>query len=88
MKISNSVVSQKIDGELMILNIESGICFSLDEITASIWELIYQGTPIEALYDVLLEMYDTEPDQLRSDIKSLTNHLCSVGVLEVRGNEE
>lgn len=43
MKISNSVVSQKIDGELMILNIESGICFSLDEIAASIWELICQG---------------------------------------------
>ena len=56
MKISNSVVSQKIDSELMILNIESGICFSLDEIAASIWELICQGTPIEALYDVLLGM--------------------------------
>lgn len=88
MKISNAVVSQIIDGELMILNIDSGICFSLDDIAASIWELICQGTPIEALCDVLLQMYDTDPDQLRLDIESLTDHLCSIGILEIEESAE
>lgn len=81
MKISASVVSQMIGDELMILDTSTGTFFSLNQIGASIWREICAGTKIEALYDILIEMSDVDPDQLREDIESLINELCSASIL-------
>ena len=86
MRISNSAASQRIGDELMILNVNTGVCFGLDEIAESIWTLAGQDTPVETLCETLLKTYDADPDEMRSDIESLITDLCSVGVLEVNKN--
>lgn len=86
MRIPDSVASQRIDGELLILNVNSGVCFGLDEIGARIWTLAGQDIPVDTLCETLLKTYDAEPEELRSDIESLINDLCAVGVLEVKSN--
>lgn len=93
MKISDFVASQRIGDKFIILNINNGVCFSLDGIGSSIWKLITQGKSIEELcdifletQDIFLETHDIEPAQLRLDIGSLIDDLCAVGVLELEEN--
>ena len=87
MKIPDSVASQMIGGELMILNTSTGACFSLDDTGASIWSEIYRGTSIETLGNILLKTSDVGPDQLRSDIEFLISELSSAGVLELEESD-
>lgn len=94
MKIPDSVASQRVGDDFIILNVNTGEIFNLDEIGSSIWKLIIRGKSIEELCDIFLEtsdifleMSDVEPDQLQLDIKSLIGDLCSAGVLELEENE-
>ena len=43
--ISENCVSEKLDDELIILDLESGLYHSLNEIGSNIWEEIKDGNP-------------------------------------------
>ena len=93
MRIPDSVASQKIGDDFIILNVNTGKIFNLDEIGACIWKLITQGKSVEELCDIFLHTSDifletsnVEPDQLRLDIETLIDTLCSAGVLELEEN--
>jgi hypothetical protein len=71
LRISDAVVVRDLDGESVILNIESGIYFGLDRIGSRVWQLIEEHGDVDAIVRVMLHEYDADPQTLRADAEAL-----------------
>jgi hypothetical protein len=79
--INTSVVCAELEEEAVLLHVEAGVYFGLDEVGLRIWNLLVAGTTEAELFDRLLAEYDVEPDQLRSDIADFLDDLEAEGLL-------
>jgi Coenzyme PQQ synthesis protein D (PqqD) len=77
-------VSSDLAGEVVILGLSSGVYYGLNEVGASIWNLIQQSRTIQEIQDALLQEYDVEASQLKLDIFSLLSELSAVGLIEIK----
>jgi Coenzyme PQQ synthesis protein D (PqqD) len=84
-KISENVMWRDLDGEIVILNLVSGIYFSVDGVGSRIWILMSEHVPNEEIIRTLISEFDVEETQLRSDMESLVRDLASQGLIEVPG---
>lgn len=61
-------VAVEIDGEVMLMSLQSGRTFGLDKRGTRIWELLEQPQTLAALVDALVKLYDTTPEQCQADV--------------------
>ena len=71
LRISDAAVVRDLDGESVILNIESGIYFGLDRIGTRVWQLIEEHGDLDAIVRVMEHEYDAVPQTLRADAEAL-----------------
>ena len=74
------VVFRELDGEAVILNLDSGIYFGLDEVGTRIWQLIGEHGLLQTVFDAMCREYDVAPDTLERDLLSLVDELCTKGL--------
>ena len=72
---SDTVFAQEVDGEMVLLDMNSENYFGLDAVASDIWQLLQEGRTLQETEDALLEMYDVEPEQLHSDLKAFVGRL-------------
>jgi hypothetical protein len=77
-------VSCDLAGEAVILNLESGVYFGLNNLGARVWSLVQEPTTVEKLQEVLLEEYDVEPERCERDLLALLQKLVEAGLVGVR----
>ena len=77
------LVAADMDGETVMINIESGKYFGLDSIGSRIWELIAAPQRVSAVVDRLTEEYVVEREQCLADILIFLNRLYSEGLIRV-----
>lgn len=80
-----SVVCAELDGEAVLLNVESGLYFGLDEIGTRIWGLLAQGATTEQIGTHLLEEYEAPPEQIYADLEEFLGLLREKGLVRVAG---
>lgn len=71
----DTVFAQEVDGEMVLLDMDSENYFGLDAVASDIWKLLQEGKTLQETEETLLEMYDVEPEQLRSDLKAFVGKL-------------
>jgi len=86
--IGGNVVSRDLDGEAIILNLESGIYFGLDSVGTRIWSLLQEDGSLRRTFELLEQEYDVEPERLKADILRLVEELRSNDLLSVASPEE
>ncbi|PSO82374.1 MAG: PqqD family protein [Cyanobacteria bacterium QS_4_48_99] len=77
-------VSSDLAGEAVILHLNSGVYYGVNEVGARIWNSIQQQKTVNDLQGMLLEEYEVEPEQLRSDTLPLLQQLAAEGLIEVK----
>jgi hypothetical protein len=77
-------VSADLAGEAVILNLVSGVYYSLDTVGTCIWDLIQEPRTVNQVRDVLLEEYEVEPDRCEREIVAFFEQLLDVGLIEIR----
>jgi hypothetical protein len=77
-------VSSDLGGEVVILSLEDGIYYGLDEVGARVWSLIQTPTAVSSIRDVILEEYDVDAPQCERDLLALLDGLAAHGLVEVR----
>lgn len=82
--IPEHVLSQEVDGEVVILDLQSGAYHGLNEVGARIWSLIQSCATLEEIVDVLLKEYDTELDTLRADLQAYIHSLVEAKLITLR----
>jgi coenzyme PQQ synthesis protein D (PqqD) len=70
-------------GEAVILNLQSGVYYGLNEVGAKIWNLIQTPTKVRVVLKKLVEEYDVEPDLCESDLVELLKELKFRNLIEV-----
>ena len=81
--ISSSVMFRELEGESVILGLDSESYFGLDEVGTRMWRVVTEADSIQAAFDVLLGEYDVDSDTLRADLAELLETLLARGLIEV-----
>lgn len=79
-------VSADLNGEAVILNLQSGVYFGLNPVGKRIWELLQTPIAVKEIYRVLLEEYEVEPERCETDLLALLQELVDRGLVELRQN--
>jgi len=74
-RFPDTVFAQEVDGEMVLLDMNSENYFGLDAVATDIWRLLQEGKSLQETYDALLEMYDVEPETLHSDLQAFVGRL-------------
>jgi len=81
--IPKDVLFREIAGEAVILNLQTGKYFGLDEVGTRMWQLLAQHNQIAPALNELTEEYDTTKDQLEHDMLELVDKLASQQLLKI-----
>src|ERR1700757_4748617 len=77
------VLVRHLDGESVLLNLETEVYFGLDAIGTRMWELMTSAPNIETAYAELSEEFEVEPELLRNNLADLLGQLIDHGLLKV-----
>ncbi len=83
LKIPEHVLHQNLQGETILLELDNGTYFGLDEVGTRFWELVGLHGRFDAAVESILEEYEVERAQLEEDLESLVTELIEKGLLEV-----
>ncbi len=81
--IPDNVLFRELEGESVILDLDSEQYFGLDEVGTRIWQLITEADSIGATIDELVAEYDVEAEVLREDLSELIDTLVDKGLLSI-----
>ncbi|HEY3143819.1 MAG TPA: PqqD family protein [Acidimicrobiales bacterium] len=79
--IPAAVLYREVDGQMVLLNLETEQYFGLNEVGADIVTRLTEQDPDEA-FAALVSDYEVDPAVLRSDIDSLLASLIEAGLLQ------
>lgn len=79
--VAPDVLVRDLDGETVLLNLNSELYFGLDPVGTAMWQALTLSDSIQAAYSILLAAYDVDPGQLRRDLAQLIESLIAHGLL-------
>lgn len=77
------VLVQQLQLEAVLLNINTGRYYGLDEVGTRMWTLLTTSDSIESAYSSLSREFEVDPDQLQNDLQNFVARLTEEGLLEV-----
>ena len=77
---SDDAVVREMDGESVLLNLETGMYFGLDEVGTRVWRLAADDGSLRAIRERLLEEYDADAATIERDLLALAVALVSKGL--------
>src|SRR5689334_10768294 len=83
LKVPDEVVVRDLGGDTVILQLETGVYFSVDEVGTEIWKDVQSGATLQACFDRLLSEYAVEAEVLRGDIIRFAQQLVTKGLAVV-----
>lgn len=73
---SDSQVACEVGHEVVILHLEEGLYYGLNEVGARIWQLIQQPRSLEEIADAIAAEFEVEPAQCLDDVRELVLDLA------------
>lgn len=77
-------LSADLDKEAVILHLQAGVYFGMNEVAARVWSLIQEPRRLEAIVDALTEEFEVERDRCETDAKKLLGDFLDHGLAEIR----
>ncbi len=80
-RIPDHVIYRELDGEAVILNLQTGAYLGLDQIGARMWQLMGQHRSLRRVWTLLQDEFDASPAQLETDLLGFVGQLGANGLL-------
>jgi Coenzyme PQQ synthesis protein D (PqqD) len=80
---SPSVVTAEVDGEIVMMSIEQGRYFGLDDIGSDIWKRIEPPCSFATLIDRLAADYEADRATIAADVRSLLGRMVEQDVVRL-----
>jgi hypothetical protein len=77
-------VAADLAGEVILLSLQTGMYYGLDQVGARIWELVQQPMRVADIRDTLVREYEVELKQCERDVLALLRGLVIEGLIEVK----
>jgi coenzyme PQQ synthesis protein D (PqqD) len=81
--VPDDVVFRELDGEAVILNLQTGVYFGLDAVGTRIWQLCQQHDVLQSVWEALQREFDESADVLQADLLSLLGELSGHGLITI-----
>ena len=81
---SKDAIFRDLDGEAVILDLQSGKYFGLNGVGTRIWQLMERHGALRTVFDDLCREYDAPPDVLEHDLIALVSRLAEARLGEVK----
>src|SRR5947208_13715139 len=78
---SPSVLTAEVDGEIVMMSIEQGRYFGLDDIGSDIWKRIEPPCSFVRLVDQLVADYDADRSTIAADVQALLGRMAAEDVV-------
>jgi Coenzyme PQQ synthesis protein D (PqqD) len=82
-KVPPCVLVRHLDGESVLLNLETERYFGLDAMGTRMWEEVTASPNIAVAYGKLLAEFEVDPELLRNHLTELLSRLLDNGLLKV-----
>ncbi|MBL0141403.1 MAG: PqqD family protein [Betaproteobacteria bacterium] len=83
-RVADDVLFQELQGEGVLLNLNSGMYFGLDAVGTRIWQLIAEQEQLGEVARLIEEEFDVSPEQCASDLLALVAWLGSQGLVTIQ----
>lgn len=75
------VLYKELDGEAVLLDLDTETYFGLNETAARFWALLSEGNPLGRAVEVMIEEHEAPPEVLRADLEDLLAALERSGLI-------
>lgn len=82
-RVNDDVLFQELQGEAVLLNLESGIYFGLDAVGTRMWQLMAEQDQLAAVARSIVAEYEVGEEQCAADLLALVAKLESQGLVTV-----
>lgn len=66
----------------VLLDVDGGLYYTLNDVGGRIWELIAAGEPVIEILRVVGDEYEVAPEMLEADVTVLISRLLRAGLIE------
>ena len=80
---AKDVLVRNIAGESVLLNLDNGCYFGLDDVGTRLWELLTATESVRLAYETALVEFEVAPEVLEQDLRGLIDNLVAQGLIEV-----
>jgi hypothetical protein len=87
-KASSDVLFSQVGDEAVLLNLKSGVYYSLDKVGSLIWAQIAQGKALGEIQMSLFEQFAADSDVIWADLAALVTDLAAKGLVTIKRVEE
>ncbi len=78
---SPDVIERIIDGEAVLLDLKSGVYYSLNAVGTSIWDKLSEAVSAMEIETALMEEYDVPQEVIKSDVRDIIKDLSDEGLI-------
>lgn len=79
---SRDVLAAELGGEVSLLDVKSGIYFTLNPVGANVWRQIQEAKSLAGIKQQLLAEYDVDDHRCELDLRQLLSELQASGLIE------
>ncbi|MEG2017876.1 MAG: lasso peptide biosynthesis PqqD family chaperone [Clostridium sp.] len=73
-----------LDGEVVMMNMEKGQYFMMNEVGSRIWELIEEPIKVDAVVNKLLQEFEVEKEECEKTVIEFINELTYADLIQVK----
>jgi hypothetical protein len=82
-KAREGVMSTEVDGQAVLMHVEQGIYYGLNDVGALIWRHMAASIHLRDLRDAVLSEFDVAPDDCERDVINLIEQLENAKLVEI-----
>ena len=81
LRIPEEVLTSKVGDETVLLNLQTGMYYSLDPVGTRFIELLQRTSRLDEVHRALLEVFDVSTTKLEADLLKLSQDMMTRGLL-------
>ena len=82
---SPRVMHERIEGEVIVIDLATGSYFSLRDVGSDIWTEIERGATEQEIVATLARRYEASPDEMDNAVRRLVEELAGEGLIDSAG---
>lgn len=80
---SANVLVRELEGEAVLLNLDTESYYGLDEVGARMWSVVNASDSVQSAYDTLIVEYDVDAERLREDLLRMIQEWIDHGLAQI-----
>ncbi|MCH7642622.1 MAG: PqqD family protein [Chloroflexi bacterium] len=80
--LSKDVLYQELDGDAVLLSVETGEYFGLNTTGAHVWQAVSEGASLTEALDSLSEIFEVDKASVAEDVVMFLRSLSDMGLLK------